>query len=885
MNKIFIQSFLIIICATTAFAQAHKGKSLYQYGNSASALGRAGTGVSAFGTDLFYLNPASIAEAERLGLGLQYGTIPLQTNYYNPEFSLAVPTSYGSLGLSYRYFNFPDAAQFASGGVLSFGGAKDFTERVMIGAAFNIFYGSADSGGLYYFGGTIGSIYKIKGSGAGKGFGLFDTNAGFALNFGVPFGSQSTYSNFNNLTIGLNSRFYRGDNFKLGAFLDMSAIDGYSAYPIKAGFEADIKDNWVFRAGGIIPIRDSYDYGDFTLGAGYKFQSETYAGSVNYAFNYYRDNTTIHYIGATFEYGRLDRMPPVTMIKPDQKYISPNHDGIQDHVFFETDVKDESRIAGWKFQIADENGKAVKEYKKSDRVVITDLTVKLFFKRLFQKKESMVVPEKIMWDGTGDDTKLVSDGTYSYSFLAWDGKGNISDKKAGIVAVDNTQPEVKLEAKDRLFSPNGDKQKDELIIAQSIKASPEDEWIAGFKNSSGKAVKSYKWSGDSAPAKLLWDGKDDAGNDAPEGLYYYFIKTTDNAGNAAAEAVNEITLTRAYESADVSLSSEYFSHRTGTDFALSLNLSKADGLESWSVTVYQSEKNPVRSFNGAAPLPKSIAFDGKDDTGKNLDDGIYFIKLTTKFDSGNTPASYEKKLIIDSTPPKIKTSHSPNLFSPDNDGENDILSINTDFTEKFGIRDWKMSIYESSGMLFKTFSGKGDIPKMIFWDGLGDDKEIVESASEYTLLTEATDMAGNKGISAKDTIEVDILVIVTERGLKIKISNIHFDFDSDRLKKQSFKILDRVDIILQKYGHYKVEIEGHTDDIGTEEYNLKLSERRAISVQNYLIKKGIDKKRLTSVGRGKTVPNYDVSKEKDKKKIDEMRRKNRRVEFLLIKIN
>ena len=103
-------------------------------------------------------------------------------------------------------------------------------------------------------------------------------------------------------------------------------------------------------------------------------------------------------------------------------------------------------------------------------------------------------------------------------------------------------------------------------------------------------------------------------------------------------------------------------------------------------------------------------------------------------------------------------------------------------------------------------------------------------------------------------------------------------FDSADLKKQGKKILDRVYEILQKYERYDIIIEGHTDDIGKEDYNLGLSERRAKSVMDYLVSSGMNRGRLQFVGMGETVPLYP-------NKNDENRRRNRRVEFLLIKKN
>jgi outer membrane protein OmpA-like peptidoglycan-associated protein len=240
------------------------------------------------------------------------------------------------------------------------------------------------------------------------------------------------------------------------------------------------------------------------------------------------------------------------------------------------------------------------------------------------------------------------------------------------------------------------------------------------------------------------------------------------------------------------------------------------------------------------------------------------------------PESFKKSFTIDSTPPKLDVSHSPRLFSPDGDGENDLLKIHPRAKDDTGIKNWHIYVYASSGDIFKTFSGNGAVPEEILWDGLGDNLDIVESAADYSIILEATDLAGNKERSHPDKLEVDVLVLVTERGLKIRISNIEFPFGSDEIKHKGKIILDRVGQILQKYESYDVLIEGHTDDIGKEEYNLELSERRAKAVDEYLIRNGIRADRLKFVGMGETVPLYPNDS-------DENRRRNRRVEFMLIK--
>jgi outer membrane protein OmpA-like peptidoglycan-associated protein/flagellar hook assembly protein FlgD len=620
---------------------------------------------------------------------------------------------------------------------------------------------------------------------------------------------------------------------------------------------------------------NAYDYGIVTLGAGYTFDSSTFAGSINYSFSFYQGKDFIHYLSLNFEYGTLDRIPPDIAVKPDNTYISPNYDGTKDFVIFKTEVKDESRIKGWRLQVLDANSNVVKEFKMSERDMNRSLTFTGFFKRISQKKESLMVPDSIMWDGTDKQAKTVPDGKYSYSFTAWDERENIAAQKHGIIFIDNTIPKVSVEATEALFSPNGDGKKDTFTIKQNIVTSPDDIWTASFNDSSGKAVRTYTWTAE-IPLVIIWDGKDDNGANVPEGLYSYTIQTTDKAGNNAKTELREIALTRQYETADITMSQEFFSFGKDTNINLFPQLTKTDGLEEWQIVITDAEKKPVNTLIYPPEFQRLVKWDCTDAKKRKLDDGIYYIKLLTRFKSGNTPESFDRKLVIDSTPPALKVSHKPVYFSPDSDGENDICTIMSSAEDFTGIKKWTITIFAPDGTIFKSYTGTAPVPPELNWDGVGTNGEIVESAADYFIQLEASDLSGNIAKSNKDKLQVDILVVITERGLKMRISNIEFAFDSALLTYNGKKILDRVYVILQKYERYDVVVEGHTDDIGKEDYNLTLSENRAKAVHEYLVKEGITEERIEFIGKGETVSLYPNTNE-------ENRRRNRRVEFLLIK--
>ena len=85
-------------------------------------------------------------------------------------------------------------------------------------------------------------------------------------------------------------------------------------------------------------------------------------------------------------------------------------------------------------------------------------------------------------------------------------------------------------------------------------------------------------------------------------------------------------------------------------------------------------------------------------------------------------------------------------------------------------------------------------------------------------------------------------------------SDVFFDFNSATLKPGANTELDRVANVLNQYPQTNIRVEGYTDQKGSEEYNLQLSERRADAVRNALIQKGIDQARISAVGFGECCP-------------------------------
>jgi outer membrane protein OmpA-like peptidoglycan-associated protein len=100
----------------------------------------------------------------------------------------------------------------------------------------------------------------------------------------------------------------------------------------------------------------------------------------------------------------------------------------------------------------------------------------------------------------------------------------------------------------------------------------------------------------------------------------------------------------------------------------------------------------------------------------------------------------------------------------------------------------------------------------------------------------------------------DLQAKQTDRGLVLTLGDVLFDTGKSTLKPGAASTIDRLAVFLDRAKDRSVAIEGHTDSVGTDEYNLQLSEERANSVKFALVAKGIDGQRVTTVGKGEDVP-------------------------------
>ena len=115
----------------------------------------------------------------------------------------------------------------------------------------------------------------------------------------------------------------------------------------------------------------------------------------------------------------------------------------------------------------------------------------------------------------------------------------------------------------------------------------------------------------------------------------------------------------------------------------------------------------------------------------------------------------------------------------------------------------------------------------------------------------------------------------TDRGIILTLGDVLFEFDKAELMSGGVRAVNKLAAFLQEYENRNLLIEGHTDSIGTPEYNLDLSRRRAEAVRSALMGKGVARDRIITKGYGKRYPVASNETEAG-------RQQNRRVEVIIL---
>lgn len=192
------------------------------------------------------------------------------------------------------------------------------------------------------------------------------------------------------------------------------------------------------------------------------------------------------------------------------------------------------------------------------------------------------------------------------------------------------------------------------------------------------------------------------------------------------------------------------------------------------------------------------------------------------------------------------------------------------------VTNFKGKLLPNETLIFSNDKTKAEVK--VHTDAKGTFEALIPVNGIYSLRYKnfTTDMDYTKmtvPADAKATYEIQVKI---EPPVNVVLDHVYFDTGKSTLKASSFKALNDLAEGLKLKSTMVVEIQGHTDNVGKEEENIKLSQQRADEVKKYLVSKGIDEKRISTKGYGPAMPIADNASEEGKAK-------NRRTSLRVIK--
>lgn len=380
--------------------------------------------------------------------------------------------------------------------------------------------------------------------------------------------------------------------------------------------------------------------------------------------------------------------------------------------------------------------------------------------------------------------------------------------------MDTIAPSTAISSDYLLFSPDGDGRKDSVTLFQS--SSLEDLWTGTILNASGQIVVTRTWRGRTSPFE--WNGRTANGAAAANGVYSYKLSSSDKAGNSTTVEVLSIRIDTSLTPITVKTTGMGLSpNGDGIMDAMRLEIAAQipTGIKSWNLGIVNSGRLAIRNCTGGSVVPAFITWDGRENRANVSADGTYTAEFSVEYEKGNLPVVRSTAFTVDTTPPTVGVSASPVPFSPDGDGEADIVVLTIRAEDTSGIESWNVGISDPAGNNFTSFKGLGAPRTPISWDGRSSLGELVQSADDYTTVLSATDKYGNRGRTSTK-LPVDILVERIGDKLRIVISSIYFkpftadfmDVEPDVAQK-NIQTLDPLAEVLKKYAGYGISLEGH----------------------------------------------------------------------------
>ncbi|GHV87972.1 cell envelope biogenesis protein OmpA [Spirochaetia bacterium] len=412
----------------------------------------------------------------------------------------------------------------------------------------------------------------------------------------------------------------------------------------------------------------------------------------------------------------VDNTPPtvaVTGMADSAKIFSPDGDGRLDTITIRQSGSREDR---WDAGIYNAAGIKVKSFD-----------------------QSTTEPLPLTWDGADDAGHIVVDGVYGYRISATDRALNTGNAALENIIVSTIQPTVSLLIGDAWFSPNGDGIKDTVALNIGVPVKEGIvQWQITVRNAAAAEFRTIKGAAGAPPARLEFDGKNDAGQVLEEGSYHTLLSVFYRNGYVSQAVSPAFTLDNTAPAATVRAGYNAFSpNNDGNQDEMIFNQTgsrelvwqgeirravgpsaggpaaggpTAAGTASGGATV-------VRTIRMSGEPSATLRWEGLTDAGSLAPDGEYTYQLSAVDPAGNSGRSNTIRFTLSTADTPVLLSTDYRAFSPNGDRVRDTIALTPQLQVNTGIASWKVEVLNASGTPVRTFEGQNSMPAAIPWDG------------------------------------------------------------------------------------------------------------------------------------------------------------------------
>ncbi|MFI3257800.1 MAG: FlgD immunoglobulin-like domain containing protein [Spirochaetales bacterium] len=290
------------------------------------------------------------------------------------------------------------------------------------------------------------------------------------------------------------------------------------------------------------------------------------------------------------------------------------------------------------------------------------------------------------------------------------------------------------------ISPNNDGVQDQLQIPLSIQDKRYiSEWNFIITDESGNIVRTignkvalpekmtianfFKQlftpkQGVTVPETLVWNGITDSGETAPDGVYKYYVQAGDDNGNMSQTPSYTVIVDNT-EPTITLIQPDREEKTFGGGNRQEISIEQTGSPEDlWTASVIDASGNIVRSFEWQNGEPDSIVWDGTDDNGVAVSEGVYSYRISATDRAGNVSDTAQiTNIIYDAIPRAVNLAVQGSPFSPNGDGVQDTVRLEPSMSTSSGLLQWSIDIQNDAGTTVRSFTGTDEPPQFITFDG------------------------------------------------------------------------------------------------------------------------------------------------------------------------